>query len=81
MNKIVVMTALAAGLLVSAAAIAAPRAVAPSGAVTLVRAGGGGNGHFGNIGAATMDPEEPICEPKGHLGKLSCRPGESRGLA
>lgn len=58
MNKVVAMTAIAAGLLVSSAALAAPAnladAFAPDGALTLVRGGGGGGGggHMGGSGGS-----------------------------
>jgi hypothetical protein len=62
MNKVMAMTALAAGLMVSTAALAAPvnlaDALAPQATLTLVRSGGGGGGgglsggggHMGGLG-------------------------------
>ena len=55
MNTIMAMTALAASLMVSTAAVAAPAnledAIAPDGVLTLVRGGGGGGGgHMGSLG-------------------------------
>ena len=72
MNKVMLITALAASLLASAAAVAAPTAfsdaIAPEGAVTLVRGGGGGgNGHIGNLGSPTGGPGGAHFEANGHL--------------
>lgn len=54
MNNVMAMTALAASLLVSTAALAAPAhladALQPTGGLTLVKGGGGGGGGFGGGG-------------------------------
>ena len=59
MNKVMVITALAASLLVSTAAIAAPANLAgaftPEGGLTLVRGGGGGGGAGVHVGGGGGD--------------------------